>query len=165
LTDAQGRTASGEHAIFILTSNIPLETRDADHPVGFAPSREPPKKQREDLRQLLKGYFRVEFLNRLDEVVVFRALSTEDCLAITRLKLAWVQKRAAERACRWNLIRRRWNGLPEPDSAGIWGALPGEHIDQYVNQQLGRLMCAGNVAIGSARWRRTGWHLSPSAAD
>jgi len=144
LTDAQGRTASGEHAIFILTSNIPLETRDADHPVGFAPSREPPKKQREDLRQMLKGYFRVEFLNRLDEVVVFRALSTEDCLAITRLKLAWVQKRAAERGLQVEFDPKAVEWLAGAGFSPEFGARYLERtIDQYVNQQLGRLIVRG----------------------
>ncbi len=95
LTDAQGRTASGEHAIFILTSNIPLETAMPITRWGLPQPRAAEKTSARILRQMLKGYFRVEFLNRLDEVVVFQALSTEDCLAITRLKLAWRCKNPA----------------------------------------------------------------------
>jgi len=93
---------------------------------------------------MLKGYFRVEFLNRLDEVVVFRALSTEDCLAITRLKLAWVQKRAAERGLQVEFDPKAVEWLAGAGFSPEFGARYLERtIDQYVNQQLGRLIVRG----------------------
>ena len=144
LTDAQGRTANGEHTIFILTSNIQLPKEVTERPLGFAPSQEPPRKKGEDLRQILKNAFRVEFINRLDEVVMFRSLSSEDCQAITRMKLKWVQQRAAERSLQVEFTPDAVLYIAELGFSPEFGARYLERtIDQYVNQQLGRLIVQG----------------------
>jgi ATP-dependent Clp protease ATP-binding subunit ClpA len=76
LTDAKGRTADARHAIFVLTSNIGAEKH-----AGFvADSRE----SRSAMLGAVKARFRAEFINRLDEQIVFRSLAKTDVRAILR---------------------------------------------------------------------------------
>lgn len=96
LTDSQGRHASGENTLFIMTSNIIPEVKRRNRQLGFLAAEEDTPDM-VDLRDALTGRFRVEFLNRLDDIVVFNSLSKEDTLEITRLSLAEKQALAASK--------------------------------------------------------------------
>jgi ATP-dependent Clp protease ATP-binding subunit ClpC len=76
LTDAKGRTADARNAIFIMTSNIPA----ADNRIGFANTDTP--ELYDAMLQEVRHRFRPEFINRIDEQIVFRALSVDDARAI-----------------------------------------------------------------------------------
>ena len=88
LTDAQGRTVDFKNAVVIMTSNI-----GADRIQQFARQGGDFDELKEELMELLRGSFRPEFINRIDEIIVFRALSEEQLLDITRLLLDRLNRR------------------------------------------------------------------------
>jgi len=90
LTDSQGATVDGRHAVWIMTSNI--GTGDVGKGLGFTAMPD----QLPDYDFHLKKHFRPEFLNRLDEVVVFRALTHEALNDILDLQLREVYERLTE---------------------------------------------------------------------
>jgi ATP-dependent Clp protease ATP-binding subunit ClpC len=99
LTDSSGRTVDFRNAIVIMTSNVGASTLNRGRSLGFAVGNEKERgeddyqQMRERMMEELKRTFRPEFINRVDDIVVFRALSTEQICAIARLMVADVQKR------------------------------------------------------------------------
>ena len=94
LTDSQGRTVSFRNTIIIMTSNIGSDVIYAEKdPMGFQEKQGQQAVLEEKANNLLKDYFRPEFLNRIDEVVVFNRLSKKDILKIVSLELAKTAER------------------------------------------------------------------------
>jgi ATP-dependent Clp protease ATP-binding subunit ClpB len=94
LTDGQGRTADFRHAILIMTSNLGAEALSAlgdDEPVEVA---------KLEVMDAVRRAFRPEFLNRLDDVLVFRRLGREQMARIVEIQLGRVNERLAERGLR-----------------------------------------------------------------
>ncbi|MBV9691653.1 MAG: AAA family ATPase [Ktedonobacteraceae bacterium] len=89
LTDAQGHTIDAQHAIWIMTSNVGTDMLGRSMPSGFRVSVKgtAEEMQREQLMERLRQSFRPEFLNRIDEVVIFRPLDREQAKAITHLQM------------------------------------------------------------------------------
>ncbi len=89
LTDAQGHTVDAQHAIWIMTSNVGTDTLGRTMPSGFHTSAKgtAEEMQRERLMDRLRQTFRPEFLNRIDEVVIFHPLGQVQARAITRLQM------------------------------------------------------------------------------
>ncbi len=89
LTDAQGHTVDAQHAIWIMTSNVGTEMLGRSMPSGFRANVKATgeEMQRERLMERLRQTFRPEFLNRVDEVVIFQPLGQEQARAITRLQM------------------------------------------------------------------------------
>ena len=96
LTDSQGRTVDFRNTIIIMTSNIGFGSTDMPKPLGFSEYSEKDKSAIEDRRVLktVKDTFRPEFINRLDEIVVFKPLSPEVVVKITKSMLNTITKRA-----------------------------------------------------------------------
>ena len=88
LTDAQGRTVNFKNTIVIMTSNL-----GADRILASAKKRESFEQLRDELLEMLKQGLRPEFLNRIDEIIVFRALTREQVKDIARLILERVARR------------------------------------------------------------------------
>ena len=97
LTDAKGRVVSFKNTIIIMTSNIGSEYIVKFHPIGFVAEKTQESAQRAELRQKimesLKEKFKPEFLNRIDEIVIFNYLSKKDIKKIVDLELAKVIER------------------------------------------------------------------------
>jgi ATP-dependent Clp protease ATP-binding subunit ClpB len=93
LTDGQGRTVDFKNSILVMTSNIAsdaiYESRDHDY-----------EEIKRKVTDQLKNYFRPEFLNRVDEVIVFRPLTQEDMKAITQIQLNLLQNRLLDQKIR-----------------------------------------------------------------
>lgn len=98
LTDAQGHTVDAQHAIWIMTSNVGTDMLSRSVPHGFrSNSRSSVEEmQRDRLMERLRETFRPEFLNRIDEVVIFRPLSQDQARAITRLQMNELATRLLE---------------------------------------------------------------------
>lgn len=98
LTDAQGHTVDAQHAIWIMTSNVGTDMLGRSMPSGFrANVKETAEEmQRDRLLERLRQTFRPEFLNRIDEIVIFRPLGQEQARAITRLQLNELATRLLE---------------------------------------------------------------------
>jgi ATP-dependent Clp protease ATP-binding subunit ClpC len=88
LTDSRGRTANFTHAVIIMTSNLGAEELLAATAAGH-----PTETVREPLMDRVRAHFRPEFLNRLDEIVLFRGLGPEELRAITQLLLTQTSER------------------------------------------------------------------------
>ena len=98
LTDAQGHTVDAQHAIWIMTSNVGTEMLGRSMPSGFRANVKGTgeEMQRERLMERLRQTFRPEFLNRVDEVVIFQPLGQEQARAITRLQMNELAARLLE---------------------------------------------------------------------
>ncbi|CAN5275316.1 ATP-dependent Clp protease ATP-binding subunit [soil metagenome] len=156
LTDAQGRTVDFRNTITIMTSNLGAE-RIQGHSgsvVGFAPTGPEGGDAafavlREDLMGILRRSFRPEFLNRIDEVVVFRALMSPQLLRITSLLL----DRLVDR------LRGRGIGMEVQEDAVRWIAREGQDpdhgarplrrtIQRHLETELSRLVLAEELGEG-----------------
>jgi len=107
LTDAHGRKVNFRNAIIVMTSNIGAELIKRQSGLGFVLEQDANKEEehiykeiREKLLDSLKKAFRPEFLNRLDNVIVFHPLSKEHIHQITEMELVKVAKRLSEREIR-----------------------------------------------------------------
>ncbi len=98
LTDAQGHTVDAQHAIWIMTSNVGTDMLGHSMPSGFRASVKgtAEEMQRDRLLERLRQTFRPEFLNRVDEVVIFHPLGQEQARAITRLQMNELAARLLE---------------------------------------------------------------------
>jgi ATP-dependent Clp protease ATP-binding subunit ClpA len=98
LTDAQGHTIDAQHAIWIMTSNVGTEMLGRSMPGGFrAAVKETAEEiQRDRLMERLRQTFRPEFLNRIDDVVIFHPLDKNQARAITRLQITELGGRLLE---------------------------------------------------------------------
>ena len=95
LTDSQGRTVDFRNTIILLTSNLGADKAKPGATIGFTTSSDEIDydKMREQIMDEAKRAFRPEFLNRLDDVIVFRSLNRENLLLILDLELAKIVDR------------------------------------------------------------------------
>jgi ATP-dependent Clp protease ATP-binding subunit ClpA len=96
LTDAKGRTASFKNAILIMTSNIGSDVIAKEAALGFSVKKEEEngkEKIQDKVMAVLKESFRPEFLNRVDEIVIFNYLGKDQIKQIVNLELQKVDKR------------------------------------------------------------------------
>ncbi|MCQ2362856.1 MAG: AAA family ATPase [Acidaminococcaceae bacterium] len=97
LTDGQGRTVDFRNVVLIMTSNAGAQKLMNSNPLGFTPSKETELQNRKDLVMgEVRHLFRPEFLNRLDEIVVFDPLGDKELKKIVKLLLADLNRRMAE---------------------------------------------------------------------
>ena len=99
LADAAGRQVNARNAAFILTSNVGTDLL-RQRRIGFQAAEDEYEHAQEAIRQELKSVFRPEFLNRIDDVIVFNRLSRGNIRAIVRLQLEELEKPAAEHSIR-----------------------------------------------------------------
>ncbi len=98
LTDSQGHVVDAQHAIWIMTSNVGTDMLGRSVPHGFRSNTRSSAEemQRDRLLERLRETFRPEFLNRIDEVVIFRPLNSDQARAITRLQMNELATRLLE---------------------------------------------------------------------
>jgi ATP-dependent Clp protease ATP-binding subunit ClpB len=141
LTDGQGRTVDFRNTILILTSNLGSQFI-AD------PSLDESEKQ-EKVMSVVRATFKPEFLNRLDDVIVFDALTTEDLTAIVDLQVGRLADRVADRRLTLDVTpeAREWLALTGFDP--IFGARPLRRLIQSaIGDKLARALLSGEVAEG-----------------
>jgi ATP-dependent Clp protease ATP-binding subunit ClpB len=141
LTDGQGRTVDFRNTILVLTSNL-----------GSAYVSDPlltPEQRRDKVMDVVRGTFKPEFLNRLDDVVVFDALGTEELTRIVDLQIASLARRLEARrlALRVTDAAREWLALTGFDP--VYGARPLRRLVQKaIGDTLARALLAGEVRDG-----------------
>ncbi|MCJ7623880.1 MAG: AAA family ATPase, partial [Anaerolineaceae bacterium] len=113
LTDGQGRTVDFRNSVLIMTSNLGTEYVRKGGTLGFLQQRSDDaeeKESHEKIEKALKGTFRPEFLNRIDEIIMFSPLSLDQMLKIVDLQMEEVRERLeehglqvilSEKACEW----------------------------------------------------------------
>ncbi|MCL1921176.1 MAG: ATP-dependent chaperone ClpB [Kiritimatiellaeota bacterium] len=143
LTDSHGRTVSFRNAVVILTSNIGSEFLATD-------GAEISEAARKQVMALLKASFRPEFLNRLDEVVLFKPLGKEQIAAIVRLQLNDLRKRLAEQELALELDDAAIAWLAEKGFDPVYGARPVKRaIQRELETPIARKIIAGAFPPGA----------------
>jgi ATP-dependent Clp protease ATP-binding subunit ClpB len=141
LTDGKGRTIDFKNTIIIMTSNLGGQTiKDLSRDYG-AMARE--------IRAVLESHFRPEFLNRIDEVIIFRPLSKEAIARIVEIQLGLLRKRLEERRIGVTLTAKASNVLAEKGFDPVYGARPLKRtIQQEIQNPLAMKILSGEYAEG-----------------
>ncbi|MGN7862077.1 ATP-dependent Clp protease ATP-binding subunit [Microbacterium sp. 22303] len=141
LTDGQGRTVDFSNVILILTSNI-------GSPILIDPTLSPDEK-REAVMALVRQAFKPEFINRLDDIVMFQALTEDDLAQIVELTIDQLQRRLADRRLTLAVTpdARAW--LAERGYDPVFGARPLRRLIQNeVQNRLASALLSGRVHDG-----------------
>ena len=145
LTDSQGRTVDFKNVVVIMTSNVGsryLQDNLIDNEIS--------ESARESVMAALRDHFRPEFLNRIDDVVLFKPLSLEEITEIVDLLLAGLNKRLEDRKVSvvFTSAAKKWIGEKGYDPT--YGARPLKRfLQKQVETQLARALVAGEVEEGS----------------
>jgi ATP-dependent Clp protease ATP-binding subunit ClpC len=141
LTDGHGRTVDFRHTIIIMTSNVGSEQFDTDLPE---------EQIREKIREQLKHTFRPEFLNRIDETIIFHPLSEEAILEIVDLKATALNERLAEQGISLTLTEEAKKVLAKEGYDPHYGARPLERaLKRLVENPLASKIVSGEVKEGN----------------
>ena len=131
LTDGQGRTVDFRNTILILTSNL-----------GSGGDKD-------QVMAAVRAAFKPEFINRLDDVVIFDALSPEELVSIVDIQLGQLQKRLAQRRLELQVTPKAKEWLAERGFDPLYGARPLRRlVQQAIGDKLARALLAGDVRDG-----------------
>jgi ATP-dependent Clp protease ATP-binding subunit ClpC len=154
LTDAQGRTVDFRNAIVIMTSNIGAKDIARNTPLGFTITDETGTTYDEMKTKImgeLKKVFRPEFLNRIDEVIVFHKLTKEEILSIVDLMVSRVRAQVAEHELQLELSEDAKELLVEEGWDPAMGARPLRRaIQRFIEDPLAdEVLKAGDMPPGA----------------
>ena len=131
LTDGQGRTVDFRNTILILTSNL-----------GSGGDKD-------QVMAAVRAAFKPEFINRLDDVVIFDALSPEELVSIADIQLGQLQKRLAQRRLELQVTPKAKEWLAERGFDPLYGARPLRRlVQQAIGDKLAKALLAGDVRDG-----------------
>ena len=151
LTDGHGRTVDFSNTVIIMTSN--LGTGELGRPAfGFATGSSRPDesvKLRSSIEDALKKTFRPEFLNRIDEIVVFESLTTEQIQQIVGLMVKEVEERLAAHGVAIDVTDKATEWLAKEGFDPVYGARPLRRaIQRYIENPLSRKILAAEFQAG-----------------
>ena len=152
LTDGQGHTVDFRNTVVIMTSNLGTEIMQRE-PIGLTREASRARDQMQDLQrsvdQALKKAFRPEFLNRIDEIIVFEPLSKEQIHRIVNLMVAEVQVRLDDRRITVDLTDEARDWLTEVGFDPTFGARPLRRaVQRHLENNLARKILAGRIQEG-----------------
>lgn len=145
ITDSQGRTVDFKNTILIMTSNIGSAylLEGIDEEGNIKPENE------QYVMNDLKAHFRPEFLNRLDEIIMFKPLTKADITQIIDLLLTDVNKRLADRELKIELTKAAKQHIVDGGYEPMYGARPMKrYLQKYVETLAAKLILEGNVGTG-----------------
>ena len=152
LTDGQGRVVDFKNTVIVMTSNAGVQTIKKQRTMGFgsADSREKTYEQmRDNIMEEVKQVFRPEFLNRVDEIIVFHELTEEDINRIAALMLKAVGKRLAERGIELEVAPEAVALLAKAGFDPQYGARPLRRtIQRKVEDALSEEILSGAIHLG-----------------
>ncbi|MFI7596327.1 ATP-dependent chaperone ClpB [Actinoplanes sp. NPDC049681] len=141
LTDGQGRTVDFRNAILVLTSNLGSSVI-SDFTLGE-------EERREEVMATVRAHFKPEFLNRLDDIVVFHALTAQDLAAIVDIQLGRLRNRLADRRLSLDVTEAAVQWLGEHGYDPIYGARPLRRLVQSaIGDSLAKALLAGEIVDG-----------------
>jgi ATP-dependent Clp protease ATP-binding subunit ClpB len=144
LTDGQGRTVDFKQTLIILTSNLGSQA------LSQLPDGADPSQARRDVMDAVRAHFRPEFLNRLDETIIFDRLKREDMSGIVDIQLSRLLRRLAARKIRLELDDAAKVWLADEGYDPVFGARPLKRVIQRALQDpLAEMLLAGDVADGA----------------
>ncbi len=143
LTDGQGRTVDFKNTVIVMTSN--LGSQVIQEMAGI----EPYEKMKQAVLDIAGTHFRPEFLNRVDDVVVFHPLGREQIRNIAEVQIARLAKRLGEKDIHLQLDNNAYDYLAEVGYDPVYGARPLKRaIQTYLENPLAQDLLAGKFAIG-----------------
>ena len=153
LTDSQGRTVSFKNTVLIMTSNLGSEIiSGTKRSVGFATTDagwDPDADLRDKLNRRLREQLRPEFLNRIDEIIIFRQLETEQLRRITEMLLAETRRRLHAQDVTIDVTEAAVDWLAERGFQPEFGARPLRRtIQRELDNRLSRLLLNAELAPG-----------------
>ena len=143
LTDGQGRTVDFKQTLIILTSNLGAQA------LSMAPDGSDMVQAKKDVMEAVRGHFRPEFLNRLDETIIFDRLNRENMDGIVDIQMARLLKRLAARKIDLQLDESARKWLADEGYDPVFGARPLKRVIQSALQNpLAEMLLAGDVNDG-----------------
>ena len=145
ITDSQGRTVDFKNTILIMTSNIGssylLEGIDENGNIR--------EESKDMVMNDLRAHFRPEFLNRLDETIMFKPLTRDNISSIVRLMMEDLNKRLEDRQIRVELTDEAMKAVIDGGYDPVYGARPlKRYLQKYVETLSARLILSGSVGEG-----------------
>jgi len=144
LTDGQGRTVDFTNTLIILTSNLGSQA------IAALPDDAPVEQAEPAVMEVVRAHFRPEFLNRLDEIVLFHRLGQQHMGGIVDIQVARVQKLLTDRKVTLDLTDAARNWLGRVGYDPVYGARPLKRaVQKYLQDPLADLILKGEVKDGS----------------
>ncbi|WP_213997336.1 MULTISPECIES: ATP-dependent Clp protease ATP-binding subunit [Tepidanaerobacter] len=152
LTDSKGRTVDFRNTILIMTSNVGANLIQKPKTLGFGPAQEESKNY-EDMKSMvleeLRKTFKPEFLNRIDEIIVFHPLSEEHIREIVTLMIDELNKRLGEKQISIEVTDRAKDMLAKEGYDPMYGARPLRRVIQKrIEDRLSEELLKGNISEG-----------------
>ncbi len=152
LTDGQGRIVDFKNTVIVMTSNAGASTLKKQRTLGFGSADSAEKSyeaMKDNVMGELKQIFRPEFLNRVDEIIVFHQLEENDILAIAKLMMDAVAKRLAERGVELEIDESAVKLLANAGFDQQYGARPLRRaIQRMVEDSLSEELLSGSIHMG-----------------
>jgi len=156
LTDGHGRTVDFKNSLIIMTSNVGVEFIKRQTSVGFATQKDEAKTQKKSYESMkekvlaeMKKTFRPEFINRIDEIIVFHELNEKQLRSVVDLLAKDLQKRLAERKLSVELTEKAKSWLAKVGYDPQYGARPLRRaIERYVENPLSSKLLSGEFSPG-----------------
>jgi ATP-dependent Clp protease ATP-binding subunit ClpB len=145
VTDAQGRTVNFKNTVIIMTSNI-----GSQHLLeGVTPSGQITNDARSAVLAELRRAFRPEFLNRVDDTVLFKPLQLDEIAKIVELQASDLERRLAERRIGLEITPEAARHIAETAFDPVYGARPlKRYIQHEIETRVGRAIIAGELTDG-----------------
>jgi ATP-dependent Clp protease ATP-binding subunit ClpB len=151
LTDGQGRTVDFRNTVIVMTSNLGSQMiQDVAENSEGTDAEEQYTQMKASVLGVVQAHFRPEFINRLDEIVVFRPLDKAQIRAIARIQLVNLEKRLAERQLKLDVSDAALALLGNTGFDPVYGARPLKRaIQQQLENPLAKEILEGRYAAGS----------------
>jgi ATP-dependent Clp protease ATP-binding subunit ClpB len=142
MTDGQGRTVDFKNTVIVMTSNL------GSHEIQrMSMERVDPDLIKEAVMGEVRNHFRPEFINRIDEIVVFHALAAEHIRSIAKIQLRRLEQRLADRDLVLTVTDRALDELAKVGFDPVFGARPLKRaIQQHLENPMSRAMLEGRYA-------------------
>jgi len=154
LTDAKGRAVNFKNTVIILTSNVGSQFIDKMENIGFGQDKsdkENYKDIKEKVMKALKENFRPEFINRLDEIIIFDVLSPEAIEKIVNIQIKIIKERLSEKQIKLSISKKALNYLARKGYSPQYGARPLKRLIQNkVLTPIATQMIENNMMIGGS---------------
>jgi ATP-dependent Clp protease ATP-binding subunit ClpB len=161
-TDGQGRTVDFKNSVIIMTSNL-----GSSYIMSLGPDQE--EEMREAVMNALRGHFRPEFLNRIDEIIIFKPLSREQLAEIVRIQLRQVSDRLADRQMHLEVTPAAMAWIAERGYDPVFGARPLKRlIQREVLDRIAQMVLSGEARDGetiAVDADATGLHFRTSSVE
>ncbi len=145
LTDGQGRTVDFRNTVIVMTSNLGsqmIQELSGDTPESYT-------QMKAAVMGVVQAHFRPEFINRLDDIVVFHPLDKAQIKSIARIQLAGLEKRLAERGLKIDVSDKAFDLLGNVGFDPVYGARPLKRaIQQQLENPLAQKILSGEFASG-----------------